>query len=59
MVGVGVANLVREPARQLGLFDKEPRRDEKLERTLDEIRARFGRDAIQRASLKKERGADG
>ncbi len=59
LVGVGVANLVREPARQLGLFDKEPRRDEKLERTLDEIRARFGRDAIQRASLKKERGADG
>jgi len=51
LVGVGVANLESEPARQLGLFDETRPRDEKLSRTLDEIREKFGRDAIQRASL--------
>jgi len=55
LVGVGVANLESEPARQLSLFDEQPARNENLERTLDEIRAKFGRDAIQRASLKRKK----
>lgn len=58
LVGVGVANLESEPARQLSLFDQQPARNENLERTLDEIRSRFGRDAIQRASLKRRKQTD-
>jgi hypothetical protein len=50
-VGVGVANLESAPYRQLGLFDDTHPREDKLARTLDEIRDKFGRDAIRRASL--------
>ena len=53
LVGVGVANLEGEPFRQLGLFGETRPRDDKLARTVDEIREKFGRDAIQRASLAK------
>lgn len=57
LVGVGVANLERAPYRQLGLFDDTRPRDDKLARTLDEIRDKFGRDAIRRASfLKRDQG---
>lgn len=51
LIGVGVGNLESEPARQLGLFDETRPRDDKLARTVDEIREKFGRDAIKRASL--------
>ncbi len=51
LVGVGVANLESVPYRQLGLFDDVHPREGRLARTLDEIRDKFGRDAIRRASL--------
>jgi DNA polymerase-4 len=54
LVGVGVANLETAPYRQLGLFDQTHPRDDKLARALDEIREKFGRDAIRRASLLKD-----
>lgn len=56
LVGVGVANLESAPYRQLGLFDNIHPRDDKLARTLDEIRDKFGRDAIRRASLLRRKG---
>ncbi len=50
LVGVGAANLVR-PARQLRLFEQENLRQAQLDAALDRIRARYGEDAIRRASL--------
>ncbi len=59
LVGVGAANLENAPYRQLGLFDDIRPRDDKLARTLDEIRDKFGRDAIGRASLiRRKDGSD-
>jgi DNA polymerase-4 len=49
LIGVGVTGLVG--ARQLGLFDGEAERLEKLSRVLDEIRSKHGKKAIRRASL--------
>lgn len=50
LVGVGAANLV-QPARQLRLFEQESQRQAQLDAALDRIRARYGEDAIRRASL--------
>lgn len=59
LVGVGVTNLENVPYRQLGLFDDAHPRDDKLARTLDEIRDKFGRDAIRRASfLRRDEDSD-
>ncbi len=49
LIGVGVSGLVG--ARQLGLFDGEGERLEKLSRVVDEIRSKHGKKAIRRASL--------
>lgn len=49
LIGVGVTGLVG--ARQLGLFDGEAERLEKLSRVVDEIRSKHGKKAIRRASL--------
>ena len=49
LIGVGAAGLVR--ARQLGLFDAPTDRLARLSRTVDEIRSKYGEDAIRRASL--------
>jgi DNA polymerase-4 len=50
LLGVGVSKLGR-PARQLRLFEQADERQAHLDAALDRIRARFGSDAIQRASL--------
>ncbi len=50
LLGVGAANLC-QPAHQLRLFEQSDRRQAQLDAALDAIRARFGEDAIQRASL--------
>jgi DNA polymerase IV len=50
LIGVGTSNLC-EPARQLRLFEQEDRRQAQLDQAVDQIRARFGESAIQRASL--------
>jgi DNA polymerase-4 len=53
LIGVAAANL-SQGARQLRLFEQEDARQSHLEVALDRIRARFGEDAIQRASLLEE-----
>ncbi len=47
LLGVGVSNLTGGAGRQMSLFgQKQDERRRALDRTADEIRARFGRDAI-------------
>jgi DNA polymerase-4 len=50
LLGVSAAGL-SQPARQLRLFEQEGQRQAQLDAALDRIRARYGEDAIQRASL--------
>ena len=47
MIGVGVANL-GPPMHQLDLFDQQWQEDESLVRAIDQIRDRFGPDAVLR-----------
>ena len=51
LIGVGVAGFAQ--GRQLSLFETPDDRLSRLSRTVDEIRARYGKDAIRRASLLK------
>jgi DNA polymerase-4 len=51
LIGLGAAGLLDGAGYQLDLFDDTDRRAIRLNRALDEIRERFGRGAIQRASL--------
>jgi hypothetical protein len=48
LIGVGMTGL-SEPAEQLKLWDESPQKERQLQKALDEVRKRFGRDAIQRA----------
>jgi DNA polymerase-4 len=54
LLGVVLTDL--SPASQLGLFDRRPEqrptnlRDPRLDSTVDEVRARFGRDALRRGN---------
>jgi DNA polymerase-4 len=49
LLGVGVAQLVESQGQQLTLFDEQDeKRRRALDRTLDEIRDRYGHDAIAR-----------
>ncbi|GAB4428298.1 MAG: DNA polymerase IV [Anaerolineae bacterium] len=47
LVGVGVSNFA-PPTRQLSLWDDHHQADEQLQHTLDQIRAKFGDDAVKR-----------
>jgi DNA polymerase-4 len=50
LIGVGVSGF-ETPARQLGLWDqREDRETRQLQTTLDDLRGRFGEDAIRRGS---------
>ncbi len=53
LLGVGAENLC-QPARQLRLFEQHAQRHAQLEAALDRIRARYGDNAIRRASLLEE-----
>ncbi len=53
LIGLSAENL-SQPGRQLRLFEQEDQRQVQLEAALDRIRARFGEEAIQRASLLEE-----
>jgi len=53
LLGVGAENLC-QPARQLRLFEQHAQRQAQLEAALDRIRARYGDNAIRRASLLEE-----
>jgi DNA polymerase-4 len=51
LIGVGVSGLVKE-SRQLSLMPEHgDQRLEKLDKTIDEIRERFGRDALRRGRV--------
>jgi DNA polymerase-4 len=55
LVGVGVSGFELLPARQLCLWDTGTEPDHRLQTTLDEIRRRFGDEAIRHGShLKRE-----
>ncbi|MCJ7707988.1 MAG: hypothetical protein MUO38_10260, partial [Anaerolineales bacterium] len=49
LLGVGMAGL-GPPLRQLGLFDRRWEEDSRLLKAVDAIRAKYGWDAVQRAS---------
>ena len=51
LLGVGVSGLLDGGGYQLDLFDRSDQRRARLDRALDDIQARFGREAITRASL--------
>ena len=53
LIGVGVSNLTLE--RQLSMFDESGPRAERTEQAIDELRDRFGHDAVERASLLRRR----
>lgn len=55
LLGLAVSNLLDGAGYQLGLFGEQDRRNIRLSRTLDEIRERFGPEAITRASLLRRR----
>jgi DNA polymerase-4 len=61
LIGVGVSGLVSaEMPIQLSLFDEPQKKDghwEKVDRTLDTITQKFGKNAIRRASLSKKKPA--
>ena len=52
LIGLTAINL--SDAQQLTLFDTPPRRD-RLARSMDAVRDRFGEDAITRARLLRDR----
>ncbi len=49
LLGVGVTNLTH--LRQLSLFDESERKQNRVSEALDDVRSRFGRDAIRRGRL--------
>lgn len=57
LLGIGLGNIDEDVPEQLSIFDvndelpDESKREEKLERTMDEIRSRFGSDKLKRAKL--------
>jgi DNA polymerase-4 len=57
LIGVGASGLVQ--ARQLSLFDPQSERLGKLSQTVDEIRGKYGKNAIRRAALLKPREGKG
>ncbi len=57
LIGVGISNL-GPPSRQLSLFDHRWEEDSRLLRAVDAIRARFGEDAVRRASDLPPSGTD-
>lgn len=49
LIGVGVSGF-QDPAQQLGLWETPSEKGHRLQEALDDVRERFGRDAIKRAS---------
>jgi len=52
LIGVGTSNFAVQ--RQLSMFDDSARRAEQAEKAIDQLRGRFGPDAVRRASLLRE-----
>lgn len=61
LLGIGLGNIDEEMPEQLSIFDMndelpdKSKREEKLERTMDAIRSRFGSDKLKRAKLVDDR----
>jgi len=51
LVGIGISQLSTVSGEQLGLFDQEEQMNVKLTKLLDSLKAKFGDQAVQRASL--------
>jgi DNA polymerase-4 len=58
LIGVRASNLLHDVAYQLQLFEQGLDKQARIARAVDEIRARFGDDAIVRASLLESREAE-
>ncbi len=59
LIGIGISNLSTKTFTQLSVFDiieddTKRKKEEKLERTMDSIRNRYGRDMIKRATTLSE-----
>jgi DNA polymerase-4 len=58
LLGIGITGFELEPNGQLSLFDQaavcKPKKEENLEKAVDMIRARFGKETIKRATLIKK-----
>ena len=53
LIGVGVSQLTGSEVRQLSLFESETgARQRQLDRTMDEIRERYGDDAVSRGGAR-------
>jgi DNA polymerase-4 len=50
LVGVGISGL-GEPVRQLGLWDMDSEKSRKIEKALDELQEKYGRDVIKRGNV--------
>ncbi|HEY6072377.1 MAG TPA: DNA polymerase IV [Anaerolineales bacterium] len=50
LIGVGVSGL-SAPVRQLGLWDVDTEKSRKVQDVLDELQAKFGKDAIRRGDI--------
>jgi DNA polymerase-4 len=55
LIGVGVSNL-GPPVRQMRLWDDAPEKQASLHQAVDDLRAKFGQDIIQRARRMAPRG---
>lgn len=64
LLGIGLGNIDEDSPEQLSIFDinnelmDEGKREEKLERAIDSIRTRFGKDKLIRAKLLEETSSD-
>jgi len=47
LIGVGVSGL-ENPPRQIGLWDQDWQKDEKLQKVISDLQSRFGKQAISR-----------
>ena len=58
LLGVGLSGMLDEPLYQLSLFGQDDSRWTRLSQALDQIRSRYGRDAIRRATFVRPPASD-
>lgn len=51
LIGIRLDNLKEEKNYQTSLFDKEPEKDENIDKLIDKINVKYGKNTIKRASL--------
>lgn len=51
LIGIRLDNLKEEKNYQTSLFDKEPEKDENIDKLIDKINIKYGKNTIKRASL--------